>query len=208
MNKSETATTLASPNLLPVIGNVVIGVVGQLASLFVSLTICFNKPLRTPCFQLIAGGALGSFMLASYFFIMGFSQTLERGGYIGSQRDNLLCFFLLGVPGLIGLPFHAILGFFVGLDRIISLLAPVEYRTFGKRYALCIIAAVFLAVSVQAVAGFATGSFATGKTQGAGRCRHLPDTLRQQFMAFLSPKRPSSPLRTLPYTPSCWRVIT
>lgn len=156
MNTSET-DSIFGPVLFSIISNVIIGLAGQIGSLLVIIVIVRSKPLRTPCFQLIAGGAIGSYMVALHYFIARLVEGLTQLKYINATRSGLEC--LLGFTfGLFGLPYHGVVTCLVGLDRLISLVTPIKYRTLGKRYVFYGIFTTAMLIIIQEVIGFATAA--------------------------------------------------
>lgn len=98
-------------------------------------------------------------MVAAHYFGRGLDQI---GGLTGTmlspRRTVLVCLLTSGVQGMFGMPFHAIITCLVGIDRTISILRPMKYRSFGKRYvAYLVTGAAIAAISVEAI-GFMTTS--------------------------------------------------
>lgn len=152
---------------IAVVANVTIGLAGQIGSILVIVIVFSNQSLRTPCFQLIGGGAFGSLMVAAHYFGRGLDQI---GGLTGTmlspRRTVLVCLLTSGIQGIFGIPFHSVVTCLVGIDRTISILSPIKYRSFGKRYVIYLLAgAAAVAISAEIV-GFVTASFDTVLTCG------------------------------------------
>lgn len=174
-NQSLPATSLF---LFALVSDVITGFLGSVGSIFVSVVVFSRRELRTPCFQLIAGSAIGSAMVAVYYFGRGIDKIVElRGGVMSIERTVLVCLLTTGLQALFGIPFHALITCLVGVDRTISLLAPIKYRTFGKRYVIYMLAGSTALVLLQEIVGFITAPLTDVIV-----CRDFPEALYPTFI--------------------------
>lgn len=154
-----------------------VGLLGQLGNLLVIVVILTTKPLNTPCFKLIAGGAFGSFMVGLHFFIRGILKLGELHDWFPLVRTGLECLLSTGVFGIFGIAYHALINCLVGVDRLISLLVPIKYRNFGNRYVIYTLSACALFVISQETTGFFVSPLYTKLV-----CRNFPEALHPLFI--------------------------
>jgi hypothetical protein len=95
--------------------------------------------------------------------------------WFGLERKGLSCLLItgLGIPGFIA---HPLITCMVGIDGSISLLAPIKYRTFGKRYAK-----YTLALGTVFVLGFTTIGVGLSTLNETIPCINCMDTFGEAF---------------------------
>lgn len=181
MESSNNSTSALTPDqwilTFTTAGLILFSTFGMISSFVTILVITVSKSLHTPCFILIAGGAVGSFTVAAHFFVRGIVDILLQAGLIGFRRTGLQCLFLDGIFGLWGIAFHSQMACFVAIDRLVSITFPMRYRHLGKRYALGILACCATITTAQEIAGFATAELHNVKT-----CTEFQETLTPAFM--------------------------
>lgn len=124
--------------LLDAIFFITLGLAGMTCNLIVIVVIHSRKPLQTSCFRLISGGAFGGFMVGSFYFVGGIRGLLVYVGYSTREKTRFRC--LIGtVTGIFGIAFHSFATCLIGIDRLISLIAPVYYRNLGGRYVIAVL---------------------------------------------------------------------
>jgi hypothetical protein len=135
-----------------------VGFFGIICSTLVIIVIIKNKELQSPCFKLIASGAIGSVNVAVQFVTLGIVRLIEPRGIF---LTGLNCLFLFAITGLFGALYHALITFLVGIDRFLSIAFPIRYRKFGDRYFLILFCTSTTFVIVIVVAGFVSGNLHT-----------------------------------------------
>lgn len=114
------------------VGLVTFSCLGIVFSSLTVIIIAASKPLHTPCFILIAGGGIGSFAVAIHYLGRGINKIRLYLGLIGYTRTGLECLLMDGVIGLWGIAFHSQMAYVIAIDRLLSALAPIKYRSLGK----------------------------------------------------------------------------
>lgn len=156
MNDTAGATPSRAILISNITGFVVFSILGIISSLVTVVVIATSKALHSPCFTLIAGGGIGSLLVALHYLTRGIDKIGLELGVFGFERTGLKCLLLTGVLGIWGIAFHAQMACLIAIDRLISVTAPLKYRQLGQRYALGMTAGCAILVTIQEVIGFFT----------------------------------------------------
>lgn len=142
--------------IFTIAGLVIVSVLGIAFSAITVVVIVVSKPLHSPCFTLIAGGGIGSFMVAAHYLARAIDKIGLEMGVFGFQRTGLQCLLLCGVLGIWGIAFHSQLSCLIAIDRLVSVTAPIRYRQLGKRYAFTVLITCAVITTLHEIIGFAT----------------------------------------------------
>lgn len=184
MNNNTATKNSTEPTSISVLGilgalvNLSAGTLGIVCNIIMIVMLLSQKAFRKPCFQLIAGASIGSLVMAVYNINSGASKLRLALGYSVLETSGLLCMFYLGVPSVFGLPFNAQMTWLVACDRLLSLMAPARYRTFGKRYAVFMLCCSASLVLTQVIIGFAVSPLSE-----IVKCTQLIDAANRTFVS-------------------------
>lgn len=123
-------------------------------NLIVLAVIHASKPLHTPCFRLIGGSAFGAFTVGSFYFTSGVRSLVFYFGAISLDQTRFRC-LLRCITGMFGIAFHSFVTCLIGVDRLISLCAPVRYRNLGGRYAITMLSICSVLIIAEVIFMFA-----------------------------------------------------
>lgn len=145
-------------DLVPLIHALATGFAGLFGAVSNAVAICviaFSKPLRKPCYQLIAGASFGALVISLSYVSQAVMKLRSALGYSIEECLGWQCLLALGTASLFGVPFNAQVTCFVGLDRLVSLIAPIKYHSFGRRYVKFLLCLSAVVVLFQECVGFA-----------------------------------------------------
>lgn len=167
--------------IFTIISGFCLGVPGALCNILVIAVIVTSKPLRRPGFQLIAGGSFGALTVSIACLCNGIDKLKTFLNLNAAERTGLQCLLSGDVVSLFGIPYHALVTCLIGIDRLISLTAPIRYRNFGRKYVIYLLSLTALFVIILEVL-----SFATALLDKNVKCSSFVDALDPVVFAFLA----------------------